>query len=197
MGSQKANPSELSVEILAEEFEYIASTASQSNEDRARVSSFYLVAVGSLVAALFSTQWFHSSKGTGDLHLLFAGLFLILTLLGTLTVMQLARLRAAWHESMSALNQLKEYAIQRDKELAKAFRWRAATMPPLHKFNSISYLQTLEVALLSGLTFGAAVYFLQAGLGFDRPVCNWGFTLAASFFAFFFQLFIYKRQLQR
>jgi len=47
---------ELSTEILAEEFEYIASTAGQANEDRARVASFYLVAVGSLVAALFSTQ---------------------------------------------------------------------------------------------------------------------------------------------
>ena len=45
-------------ELLAAEFDYIAQTAIQANEDRARVSSFYLIAVGSLVAALFGTQFF-------------------------------------------------------------------------------------------------------------------------------------------
>ncbi|MBM3124282.1 MAG: hypothetical protein FJZ87_04315 [Chloroflexi bacterium] len=197
MVRKKTEHSELSAAILAEEFEYIASTAGQSNEDRARVSSFYLVAVGSLVAALFSTQLIHSAEGTRTLQLLFAGLFLILTLLGTLTVMQLARLRAAWHESMSALNQIKEFTIQRDKLLAKAFRWRASTMPPLYKVNSISYLQTLEVALLSGLTFGAAVFFLQAGAGYDHPVWIWTFALSAALFSFFLQLMIYKRFLRK
>ena len=34
---------------MAAEFDYIAQTAIQANEDRARVSSFYMVAVGSLV----------------------------------------------------------------------------------------------------------------------------------------------------
>ena len=42
-------------ELLAAEYDYIAQTANQANEDRARVSSFYLIAVGSLVAALFGT----------------------------------------------------------------------------------------------------------------------------------------------
>ena len=54
-----AKPGKLPVELdelLAAEYNYIAQTASQANEDRARVSSFYLVAVGSLVAGLLSTQ---------------------------------------------------------------------------------------------------------------------------------------------
>ena len=33
-------------ELLAAEYSYIAQTANQANEDRARVSSFYLLAVG-------------------------------------------------------------------------------------------------------------------------------------------------------
>jgi hypothetical protein len=45
-------------ELLASEYDYIAQTANQANEDRARVSSFYLIAVGSLLAALFGTQFF-------------------------------------------------------------------------------------------------------------------------------------------
>ena len=47
-----------SEELLETEFDYIARTAFQANEDRAHVSSFYLVAVGPMVAALFSTQFF-------------------------------------------------------------------------------------------------------------------------------------------
>src|SRR5690349_14354037 len=155
-------PTELGVEILAEEFEYIAGTANQTNEDRARVSSFYLVAVGSLVAALFSTQLLdQNTNHSATIYLLFSGLLFVLTLLGTLTVLQLARLRVAWYESIRAMNQIKEYAISLDKDLARAFRWRANAIPALYKPGSVSYQQALEVAMLSALTFGAAAYFLQ------------------------------------
>jgi len=197
MPAKKSTSSELSTEILAEEFEYIAATANQANEDRARVSSFYLVAVGSLVAALFSTQLLDTSTNNGTLYLLFSGLLLVLTLLGTLTVLQLARLRAAWYESMTAMNQIKEYVINQDKDLARAFRWHKNSMPPLYKTDSVSYQQTLEVALLSGLTFGAAVYFFQIGLNYHCGTCNWAYTIAGTVFAFVFQLFVYKRQLMR
>ena len=43
--------------ILQAEFEYIATTATQSNEDRAKVTSFYFVTVGSLLAAIFGAQY--------------------------------------------------------------------------------------------------------------------------------------------
>lgn len=186
---------ERSKEILTAEYEYIADTAGQANEDRARVASFYLIAVGSLVAALFSTQLLDNNSNIKNLSLLFCGLFFVLTLLGTLTVAQLARLRAAWYESMLALNQIKEYAISQEKDIAKAFRWRAQSMPPLYKINSVSYQQTLEVALLSGLTFGASIYFLQIGINYNCPSCNWAYTIAAALFAFIFQLYLYKRLL--
>ena len=196
MPTKKSPPiDELNTEILAEEFEYIASTAGQANEDRARVASFYLVAVGSLVAALFSTQLLDANSNPKTLSLLFSGLFFVLTLLGALTVYQLARLRAAWYESVKAMNQIKEYVVSRDKGLAGAFRWRSNTMPPLYKVNSISYQQTLEVALLSGLTFGAAIYFFQIGINYDCAICNWAYTITSAVFAFIFQLFLYKRLL--
>ena len=188
---------ELSTEILAEEYAYIAGTASQANEDRARVASFFLLAVGSLVAALFSTQFLAQNADMGTLSLLFCGLFLVLTLLGTLTVLQLARLRGAWYESITAMNQIKEYVISRDKDLAKAILWRPQSMPPLYKTNSISYHQTLEVALLSGLTFGASIYFFQIGINYNCLPCNWAYTIAGAAFAFLFHLFLYKRQLTR
>ncbi len=186
-------------ELLEAEFEYIAQTAFQANEDRARVSSFYLLAVGSLVAALLSTQWLGAGFNPRSLTLAFSALFLVLTLLGTLTTLQLARLRAAWYEAMLAMNRLQEYWIQRapDRNLKSAFRWNASTLPPAYKTNSISFYQTLEVALLSGLTFGAAVYFFQQGFGYLSPVCRWAYTLAAAPLAFFLQLFLYKRLVRK
>lgn len=184
-----------SKEIITAEYEYIASTANQANEDRARVASFYLVAVGSLVAALFSTQLLDLNGDNKTPSLLFSGLFFVLTLLGTLTVMQLARLRAAWYESMLAMNQIKEYIIDIEKDLARAFRWRSSTMPSLYKVNSVSYQQTVEVALLSGLTFGATIYFLQAGINYNCFTCNWAYTIVAAGLAFVFELYLYKRLL--
>jgi hypothetical protein len=94
---------------------------------------------------------------------------------------------------MTALNQIKEYAISKDKDLAKAFRWRDQSMPPLYKFNSVSYQQTIEVAILSGLTLGAAVYFLLIGIGSSQIEYNWTLTVAATILGFISQLSIYKR----
>ena len=140
-------------ELLAAEFEYIAQTATQANEDRARVSSFYLIAVGSLVAALFSTQLFDLDKFTQTVKFMFGGIFILLTLLGISTIMQLARLRTAWYESMLAMNQIKDFAMQQNPELTRAFRWTSQTLPPKYKKNSVSYYQALEVALIGGLMF--------------------------------------------
>jgi hypothetical protein len=148
-------------ELLAAEFNYIAQTAIQANEDRARVSSFYLIAVGSLVAAIVGAQYIDPSLITVDPNILFSGLFILLTLLGTSTVMQLARLRLAWYESAMAMNRIKDYMMSKDKTLVDAFRWTTNTLPPKFKKDSVSYYQAIEVALISGLMFGTAVFFLQ------------------------------------
>lgn len=188
----KSNITNASNDILIAEYEYIANSALQANEDRARVASFYLVAVGSLVAALFSAQLFNMNEAFIELNFVYSGLFLMLTILGGLTVIQLARLRAAWYESMTALNQIKEYFISKDKGLAKAFRWRESSMPLLYKRNSLSYQQTIEVAILSGLMFGAAVYFFLFGIGFYSRFYSWMLALAGAILSMAAHLSIYK-----
>ena len=182
-------------ELLAAEFDYIAQTAAQATEDRARVSSFYLIAVGSLVAAMFGTQFFDLSSPSRTINIMFSGLFGMLTLLGTSTIMQLARLRAAWYESMLAMNQLKDYMIGENKSLAKAFRWQSSTLPPKYKTKSVSYFQALEVALISGLMLGAAMFFfLQAFL--ISGILHWIISFLTGISAIFLQLSIYKRILK-
>jgi F0F1-type ATP synthase assembly protein I len=182
-------------ELLAAEFDYIAQTAIQANEDRARVSSFYLIAVGSLVAALFGTQFFDLNSPSRTVNLMFSGLFGLLTLLGASTIMQLARLRAAWYESALAMNQLKEYMMSENKRLVKAFRWTTITLPSKFKRNSVSYFQSIEVSLISGLMCGAAIFFLQQAF-FVIEVLHWIICILLGFITFYLQLFLYARTLK-
>jgi len=182
-------------ELLAAEFDYIAQTAIQAHEDRARVSSFYLIAVGSLVAALFGTQFFDPNFFSLTIDLMFSGLFILLTLLGTSTIMQLARLRAAWYESMLAMNQLKEYMMSENESLVNAFRWKTSTLPSKYKANSVSYYQAIEVALISGLMFGAATFFLQQAF-FSIGLFHWIIAVLMGALTIYLQLLIYKRTLK-
>jgi hypothetical protein len=182
-------------ELLAAEYNYIAQTAAQAFEDRARISSFYLIAVGSLIAALFGTQLFETEKFTQAVKLMFSGLFLFLTLLGTSTVLQLAQLRSAWYESMMAMNQLKDFAIKQSPELADAFRWKTSTLPAKYKKGSVSTYQALEVSLIGGLMFAAATFFLQQAF-FPVTILTWLIGVLAGVLAVYTQMTIYKRFLK-
>ena len=182
-------------ELLAAEFNYIAQTAIQVNEDRARVSSFYLIAVGSLVAAMFGAQYIDTTFLSIDPNILFGGLFLLLTLMGTSTIMQLARLRSAWFESALAMNQLKEYMMSQNNTLDQAFRWKTSTLPPKYKIGSISHYQAIEVALISGLMLGAGVFFLQRAI-LPPGSFPWLSAAVIGIASVFVQLFIYRRTLK-
>ncbi|HUF00568.1 MAG TPA: hypothetical protein VMN99_15030 [Anaerolineales bacterium] len=182
-------------ELLAAEFDYIAQTAIQANEDRARVSSFYLIAVGSLVAALFGTQFFDLNSPSQTVNLMFSGLFALLTLLGSATVLQLARLRGAWHESALAMNQLKDYMMEHNKTLVKAFRWKTSTLPSKYKRDSVSYYQAVEVALISGLMFGAAAFFLQRAF-LLAGLLPWIISALTGVMTIYLQLHLYRRALK-
>ena len=159
-------------EILKAEYEYIATTIFQANEDRSRVASFYFVSVGSLVAAILSAIF--SVNDLKNVSLAFSGLFVILTILGAVTLAQLARLRAAWHESVEALNEIKDYYIKHNKEIEPAFKWRLKTLPPTDKPNSIANLMAVEVSLLGAITSATSVYFLLTALG---NIAGWGWIL--------------------
>lgn len=195
MENNKQRPIELD-DLLAAEFNYIAQTATQANDDRARVSSFYLIAVGSLIAALFSTQLLEIDENfPQDLKLIFSGVFVLLTFLGTSTVMQLAQLRAAWHESAKAMNQLKDFAIEQKPELANAFRWTTETIPDKYKKGNVSYYQALEVSMIGGLMFGAAMYFLQQVFNIPTFIV-WSISILLGGIAILLQMMLYKRLLQ-
>jgi hypothetical protein len=181
-------------EILIAEFEYAAASAFQANEDRSKAASFFLVSVGSLVAAIFGAL---QKEMTSGVYLVLAGLFCVLTILGWLTVKQLARLREAWRESARTMNKIKDYYMGQFEEihLKDAFRWRSDTLPNKYKTESVSHYTAIEVSLLSALTFSAGAFFFQLGLGSE--ILPWAFAIAAGTVMFFAELAYYKRLLTK
>ncbi len=175
-------------EILNSEYQYIAQNVFQSNEDRSRVTSFYFVSVGSFVAAILGTR-FEPDQSTISLAFFF--LFAILTFMGALTIAQLARLRASWHEAVEAMNQIKDYYIKHMPELEPAFKWRKRQIPPTNKPYSIANLMAVEVALLSALTTGAGIYFLMTYVGISSWV-TWTAVIASTVFGYITQWTWYR-----
>jgi hypothetical protein len=167
-------PDDLARQIMNAEYGYIAQTAFQANEDRARAWQFFFVTFATLIAALLSTQM--TGVDRQQLYLTFVAIFLLLTVLGTITTLQLVRLRQAWLESARAMNQIKEKLMADDPSLIPYFRWTNATLPVPFKPRSFGFLQALEVALLSGLALGAAVAF--GALAGGAAVVPWPASIA-------------------
>ncbi len=179
-------------EMLQAEFNYIANTAFQANEDRSRVTSFYFVSTGSLVAAILGTQF--AATQIKSVSLAFSILFLVLTILGALTIAQLARLRAAWHESVQAMNQIKDFYIEDNPNIASAFKWRLAAIPPTDKPYSIANLMAIEVSLLGALTTAAFIYFLLNFVG-DINLFSWALVVISFCVGYIAQWAWYKNLL--
>lgn len=141
--------------LLVAEFGYIAQTAFQANEDRARVSNFFLVTAAAVLGAVIGLQL----DATFQVWVFraFWLVFSVLIALGWLTILQLARLRAAWFESVRAMDQLKSYVQWRypDAQLDYAFAWRLQTAPRRLKLRSVAWLMAVSVFVVNwALTIG-------------------------------------------
>lgn len=178
-------------EMLQAEFKYINQNAFQANEDRSRFSSYYFVTVGSFVAAVLGSP---SVLGQQTVALAFFVLFIVLTVMGTFTLAQLARLRAAWHESVEAMNQIKNFYIKNNPNIKPAFKWLDKQVPPTDKPYSIANLIAMEVATLSSLTTGTAIYFLLTALG-DINIISWLIVFTGAILGYIAQWAWYKRLL--
>ncbi len=150
-------------DILTAEFNYIAQTATQANEDRARITSLYFVTVGTLIAAVFGASVSSLDPSIQySVRIAFLIIFLGLSLHSLLTILQLVRLRLAWIDSAQAMNSVKAYYISRleNSTIDEAFRWKTTTLPAKFKANSVSAILAIQVASLGGLAFGSSVFFL-------------------------------------
>jgi membrane protein implicated in regulation of membrane protease activity len=178
-------------EILSAEFAYLAQAAFQANEDRARVTNFYMVAVGSLIAAVVSIQF--EGLPTQAIYWGFTIVFLALSAVSVLTILQLARLRRAWHSAAEAMNQIKSFYAEQ-LNIAEAFAWNAENLPSKYKPGSVSHTLAVEVALLGAATAAATILFGRLGLGLTANL--WAFSGAGYVVAFALLTWIYRRVLR-
>lgn len=178
--------------LLTAEFEYIAQSAFQANEDRARVSTYYVVTFGTLVGAFFSLQV--DNAALDNLYRALVIAFLTLTLFGVSTLLQLVGLRKAWTESVRALNQIKDYYVDQfqSANLDSALLWRTDTIPKMYKPWSMAFLLALQVALLGGVSLGAAVYFL--GLIAGKTIWIWAIIVGLTYMLV--QIWLYRHKLR-
>jgi hypothetical protein len=155
-------------EILQQEFEYARETTLQANNDRTQVVNLYVILVGgvgsvALGLSAIPVEWV-------------AVILFVLGVLGLFNVLKLIRLRQAWHDSVKAMNQIKDFYVAHYPEMAPAFRWRTATIPAPGRPGTITFDLVMLVALLDSLAVGGGVYFLA------QPI--WlAALIAAAFFA--------------
>jgi hypothetical protein len=192
---QKASPPLAADEILVAEFNYIEKTVFQANEDRARVSSYYLSAAGSLIAVILGLQLKESGKLDSQVCYGFSLLFVILGFTGWLTLLQLVRLRRAWRDSVCALSRIKEYYLQhcQETDLGQAFLWRTETIPASYKPSSISFLLALQVSAMSGVMFGASYFCLAKA----QQSTHWLVSLLIGLALMILQMAVYRSKLKK
>ena len=149
-------------EILKMEFAYARDTALQANNDRTQVVNLYLLIVGGVGSVLLGLPALARGEGF-ELPPLALGLVLVLVgVLGLFSVLKLIRLRSAWHESVLAMNRIKDFYLANYPELAPAFRWRTETIPPPGVLGTITFDLVVLVALIDSLAMGGGVFFARA-----------------------------------
>jgi hypothetical protein len=184
-------------EILKAEFQYAADAAFQANEDRARVTQYYLVTFGTLIGALISIPGVPSDL-VWIARLAFGVAFGVLAIMGYLTLRQLIQLRKAWLDSLCAMNQIKDYYVQHvsGNDLAAAFRWTTETIPPPGRRNSIAYSLALMTILLASFALGiAAVFVAMAALGVQGVIPGTLVGLVLAVAALVRQMQVYRQEL--
>ncbi|MSP13884.1 MAG: hypothetical protein EXR62_13125 [Chloroflexi bacterium] len=151
--------------ILTAEFSYIAQTAFQANEDRARVSNYYFVAAAAAVGAILNAKL----EGITPVGVYwgFAAVFGVLSGIGFLTLLQLARLRSAWTESARAMNKIKEYYQKHypQANLQEAFAWTTATLPKWDSRSSIAFLLAASILFIDTVTTATTVVYIGLARG--------------------------------
>lgn len=172
--------------LIVSAFEYIAQTAVGSDEDRARVSNYYLVTAGTAVAAIVGSKLDPSAPK--EISLGFSVVFGALFFLGLFTLLSLIRLRAGWMSSASAMNQIVKYyrdAYQSDKvQLEQVLPWMLGKLPAAGKPNSVAFWIAMSAILVDSMMAAGAILFYYLGQGLkalERPLLDnavWGFAIA-------------------
>jgi membrane protein YdbS with pleckstrin-like domain len=176
-------------DILIHEFEYAQSTAEQAQDDRTAILNLYLLlvgGVGSIIVGLGQSGAASLPRGV------YVIVFALLGVIGFFILFKLVRLRQAWYDSVRAMNQIKDFYLDRFPDLAKAFRWRTQSIPPRGKIWTITFGLSILVMIIDSVAAGVAAYFADVRLmNNEYAVSSFAFLLF-----FLWQIWFYFFQLR-
>jgi hypothetical protein len=190
-------------DILGWEFEYARTTASEAMSDRHTMVNFYLVVVSALGAGLLLVLGGVTSAASLP-SVVGTALLWLLCLVGWLYFLKIVRLRGAWYGSARAMNQIKEFYINRSKEfepdeLRQAFLFQPKTLPAPDKPWTVYFYSAMLIALLDSAAYVAGGILLGWNAGQAMELNPWVLGLLALFglvlFAFHVRMyFAFLRQ---
>ena len=175
--------------ILALEYDYIKTTASEAMQDRHTMVNFYLLVAGGVATGSITIL-----SGDGDLWPLATLLLWLFCGIGWLYFLKLVQLRRAWGGSAAAMAQVKEFCIvhaqQMDPEIFRqAFLWTGQTIPPLAGRWTVFFYSAMLIAYIDSVAFVSGALILLGGLPNPGPLAV---LLGIGVLFFFLHVWFYK-----
>lgn len=181
-------------EILAWEFEYARTTASESMQDRHTMINYYLVIVGLVLTGVAAAR----GKDT-DLPKVTATIFLwLLCLVGWFYFLTLIRLRQAWHDSVRAMNRIKQFYIEHAQNidaamLRTAFRWKPESIPSPDRAWTVYFYSAMLISFLSSTAYvaGGVLLLIDQQLALVDIPAAVGMIILMGMILFTFHIWMY------
>ncbi|MEP7103969.1 MAG: hypothetical protein ABI721_04655 [Candidatus Dojkabacteria bacterium] len=142
-------------QILIAEFEYAAQTARQANEDRGKVFELFLANIFTLFAAALLPNIFNFEN-----RAIYVFIFLGLFIFGLVSLFQLVKTRVAWKSSVIAMNKIKDFYVENNKDLARAFKWRMDNIPKANSKLAVIFAQGISIMVLNAMNITFIIYLL-------------------------------------
>jgi len=188
------NAFELS-ELLIKEFDYIRDTAAQAMNDRHTMVNYFIIIIGAYLAFIGS-KFFSAVSGNltnpGNVAIFIAA-SLVINFIGWIYFMHLIRLRQAWYDSATAMNQIKEFFITNGRvpdDIARsAFLWDSKSIPRAGKKSNVFYYSTMLVSFVSSTVILFASWMLSPEFGTGGIST---FSCLFALYHFIFQMMCYS-----
>jgi len=180
--------------LLELEFGYIKDTAHQTIDDRYKFLNFY-IGLTTLVATV-STGLLSFTGGNfpTNMRIGIGLLSLSLAIVGWVFLAMFIRLRQAWHESIVALNTIKNFYVSHAViSIKDAFAWDMNTIPKPHKMWNIHFYSSLLIILINSGFLGTGTVLLTS-LAVDT-LSAMVIGAALALFSLIFQTLIYRKHL--
>jgi hypothetical protein len=144
-------------ELLAWEFEYARTTASEAMDQRHTMVNFYLLVTGFVITGVTAVL----SLDPPLPPYVATALLWLLCCIGWIHYLSIIRLRQAWHDSAQVMNEIKLFYVQHAEldpnELYGAFLWKSHTMPKAGKLWTVHFYSAMLIALLDSLAYVAGI----------------------------------------